>query len=423
MKMGLQAKMGITFSALFIIGSITTGTIAYENNKRILEDCAFKRLHCRAKAIQCRIKGFCCERQTDIKSKATSIYIRKRLKGLIEQAQNPKILIKEITISLKQMIRDDPRIIELFILNCQGEIIASTDETQIGEDKSDRVYFLKGCKFITGCTEIYYSPVFKIPTVLIFTPIVEEKTGNLLGIGVMRISFEELSRIIIEECALLKDEEVYVLDRNGRFAFGSIAHTVSLGEKLHSKAIKNCLTSKTDIKCKCMNYKDVPVISECRWLPERQCTLIVELAEREAFAFIYKIRNWFFAIVAILTFVIVNVTIVFAKHLSLPILKLKEAVDKIALGDLGVTVDVRGKDEIGALAESFNRMAKDLKGYRQKLQEWGETLEQKVREKTKELRKKVEELEEFNKLAVGRELKMIELKKEIEDLKKRLKGN
>ena len=122
------------------------------------------------------------------------------------------------------------------------------DENQIGKDKSDRIYFLKGRKFATGCTEIYYSPVFKIPTVLVFAPIVEEETKNLLGIGVMRISFERLSRIIIEECALLKDEEVYVLDRNGRFAFGSIAPMVSLGEKLHSKAIRNCLTSKTDIK-------------------------------------------------------------------------------------------------------------------------------------------------------------------------------
>ena len=48
-----------------------------------------------------------------------------------------------------------------------------------------------------------------------------------------------------------------------------------------------------------------------------------------------------------------------------------------------------------------------------------EELEGKVKERTKELQKRIVELEKFQKVAVGRELKMIELKKEID----RFKGN
>ena len=44
-------------------------------------------------------------------------------------------------------------------------------------------------------------------------------------------------------------------------------------------------------------------------------------------------------------------------------------------------------------------------------------LEKMVEERTKELQKKVQELEKLNKLATGRELKMVELKKEIVRLK------
>lgn len=51
-------------------------------------------------------------------------------------------------------------------------------------------------------------------------------------------------------------------------------------------------------------------------------------------------------------------------------------------------------------------------------QEYQEKLERTVRERTKELQKEVEELEKFYKLTIGRELKMVELKKEIERLKK-----
>ncbi len=49
-------------------------------------------------------------------------------------------------------------------------------------------------------------------------------------------------------------------------------------------------------------------------------------------------------------------------------------------------------------------------------------LEEEVERKTQELQEKVEELENFHKIAVGRELKMIELKEEIQRLKEELKN-
>ena len=57
-----------------------------------------------------------------------------------------------------------------------------------------------------------------------------------------------------------------------------------------------------------------------------------------------------------------------------------------------------------------------------KLKKFTEELEQKVEERAKELKARVEELERFNRLAVGRELKMIELKKRIRELEDKLKN-
>lgn len=50
---------------------------------------------------------------------------------------------------------------------------------------------------------------------------------------------------------------------------------------------------------------------------------------------------------------------------------------------------------------------------------FNEELEQKVQERTEELRQTIAQLEETNKIFVGRELKMADLKKRIEDLEKR----
>jgi two-component system, chemotaxis family, CheB/CheR fusion protein len=54
--------------------------------------------------------------------------------------------------------------------------------------------------------------------------------------------------------------------------------------------------------------------------------------------------------------------------------------------------------------------------------EYTKGLEGKVVERTKELAERIKELESLNKTMTGRELKMVELKKEIEDLKKLAKG-
>jgi len=58
------------------------------------------------------------------------------------------------------------------------------------------------------------------------------------------------------------------------------------------------------------------------------------------------------------------------------------------------------------------------KSLEEQLAEHTRSLETIVAERTKELAGRVQELERINKVMVGREMKMIELKKEIDNLKK-----
>lgn len=58
----------------------------------------------------------------------------------------------------------------------------------------------------------------------------------------------------------------------------------------------------------------------------------------------------------------------------------------------------------------------------EELKELAENLEEQVRERTRELQEKISELQKFQKLTVGRELKMIEFKREIKELKNQLES-
>lgn len=62
------------------------------------------------------------------------------------------------------------------------------------------------------------------------------------------------------------------------------------------------------------------------------------------------------------------------------------------------------------------------KDIEKKLDEYTKGLEAKVIERTEALADRIKELETLNKSMVGRELKMVELKKEVEELKKRQKN-
>lgn len=78
--------------------------------------------------------------------------------------------------------------------------------------------------------------------------------------------------------------------------------------------------------------------------------------------------------------------IVFVWHFVYrPVKDLVLGTMKLASGDLSCRIQVRSRDELGVLAESFNDMAEDLEKTHRELTEWADTLEERAREKTAEL--------------------------------------
>jgi HAMP domain-containing protein len=101
-----------------------------------------------------------------------------------------------------------------------------------------------------------------------------------------------------------------------------------------------------------------------------------------------------------------------ANNLTLQVRNIAEVTTAVAQGDLNkkITVDVKG--EVLELKNTINIMVEQLEAFAAARDL---AAQQQLVEREKEL-SRIEELERFRKLTVGRELKMIELKKEIEEL-------
>lgn len=136
-------------------------------------------------------------------------------------------------------------------------------------------------------------------------------------------------------------------------------------------------------------------------------------------------------VLSVILFVIVSLLSILLSRLFLePIKKLTQAALLISGGDLSIRADIKSHDEIGLLAQSFNTMtdsllktgadikqkAGELEKANEELVQQKMMLEQEVTKRTKDLQDKLLELERFNTIAVGRELEMIKLKKEIAHL-------
>jgi two-component system NtrC family sensor kinase len=70
-----------------------------------------------------------------------------------------------------------------------------------------------------------------------------------------------------------------------------------------------------------------------------------------------------------------------------PVQALERGTDRLKGGDLGYQIKVESEDEIGDLARSFNDMSSQLKAEHTENVAWTHTLEQRVEQKTRELRR------------------------------------
>lgn len=145
------------------------------------------------------------------------------------------------------------------------------------------------------------------------------------------------------------------------------------------------------------------------------------------------------------------VPLLIGRTMERPIRNLVEATQKIAQGDLTYRVKVDSHDVIGQLADSFNKMARQLAFNEQRVKATNQQLvaneeklritnrqlaaneqqlkaanqqlaasEQQLKASEAALKNRVRDLERFKKVTVGREMRMITIKREVNELLREL---
>ncbi|MCR4407227.1 MAG: ATP-binding protein [Anaerolineae bacterium] len=167
----------------------------------------------------------------------------------------------------------------------------------------------------------------------------------------IRLSTAELNQILEETAGLGRTGRAYLVDR-----FGS---SFPQAQQISGPGTQIAFT-KEAYEGLYENDGGMPVIGVYRWLPALDLALFVEQSQEEAFAGNNAVAVAVIAATLSVALITAVLAAVVTRQITRPVVRLTESALRIARGDLTQRVEVTSRDEIGILADVFNRMASEL---------------------------------------------------------------
>ena len=332
-------------------------------------------------------------------------FLNENVKALNDLAQ---ILVVSKTQEIKiidRILKERESLVQIALINDKGQEILkrSRSLTFSPGDLKDLSWAESFIRPMEG--EIYLSSVYtseeSVPFVTVGLPM-RPAPDQIAGVLLAELSLIEIRDIVAEIKAGVSGQTYLVDSRGYLIAHPDIGLVLKETNLFTRKAVEKVIIEKKIVKGvekeEYFNEKGKKVYVVGLPLKEIGWGIFVEEPDKDSWAAYRKIRN--LGLGSILVTIILFLVLFFNIRTLTKTLHELEA-SKMALEESKIALETR-----------VEARTKELK-------ELTESLDEQVKERTKELQEKIDELERFQRLTVGRELKMIELKEEIEKLKGR----
>ncbi|RLE19188.1 MAG: hypothetical protein DRJ08_05945 [Acidobacteria bacterium] len=174
--------------------------------------------------------------------------------------------------------------------------------------------------------------------------------------------------------------------------------------------IRGMLTYNVDSKDTCIMYVIVPIQNQARcssaachahspsqkilgFLNMGVCRLRLQASIHKSQVQILLVSLLFILLLPALIMLFLK------KHVSQPLRQLLMSTRQITKGDLDCRVDIVSRDEVGQLALSFNKMLERLVAFKTEIEGWNEELEERVTQKTMQLKEAQKQIIQSEKMS------------------------
>lgn len=285
---------------------------------------------------------------------------------------------------LSRTLNRQPTIFELVLVDPQGKVLAQRRRVSIGEQEQIQILTDQPWLETVQAGKIYIGPIdyqkfgAGLPFADIAVP-VTDTDGKFSATLVARTDLTALWNPITS-LKIGNYGYVYIADQTGQLVAYRDLRVVKQGlniQKLTGRSPQTIAESNPNLNI----YKGVDgeiVIAAGKSLGIASWYVFVEQPVTEALQFFTVILVILFIALLLVGFLVNNVTRFIEARIVKPLRVLQAGAEELQQGQLKNRIEIRTKDELGNLAETFNLVAAQL-------ETWITTLEQRVAERTTEL--------------------------------------
>ena len=248
---------------------------------------------------------------------------------------------------------------ELFFMGPKGEVLVSTDTGHEHQQLGMNDYFMQGRKgeFIQ---EPSYSLSLRTMTVVASCPVTFD--GVAIGVLAGRTDLRSLNTLMLGRAGLGETGETYLVGTNHRLLTGLRRPGYAVPDTYIRTAGANAAVDRAvSGSGTYAGYATGRVIGVYEWIPRLKVGLLAEQGEGEALHATRVALMTAGGLVLVAAVVAILAAIVLVHSIVRPLDELGETAGRIAGGELDLTADASRHDEIGRLAQAFNRMTGSLR--------------------------------------------------------------
>lgn len=277
------------------------------------------------------------------------------------------------TVELRQIFED------LLLLDSQGRVLVSTNPNEVGKIFRGEVFFNRGLRRPYQNPPEYEEALGRL-TVMTSAPVTDQY-GRVIGVIAGRASLKRLEEIMSVRAGLGETGETYLVGAN--FAFLTKPRLNVSSNYVRTSATTAAIREGQNGRGVYTGYAGHNVYGVYRWLPSLSMALLAEQEQSEILASANATLVAAGVVTVLVLALAVAAALVTARSIGDPILRLARTVEQVQSGDLTARAEIERNDEVGVLADTFNRMTAQLRSLIG-------SLEERVAERTAQLKTSAE---------------------------------